>query len=115
MTTVKTYQKKPVDIQAAEFIENDEASWAVLEAFTNHLVRQETLTDEDGAEEHREYYVFDRLHDTWVKFFDGDFIIKGTEGEFYPHNGELFKKNYKQVGMRSGIDQLPSVNGAGRP
>ncbi len=39
--------------------------------------------------------VFDELHDTWVKFELGDFIIKGTKGEFYPCKPDVFAQKYR--------------------
>jgi hypothetical protein len=125
VSEVKSYQKQPVIIQAVKFekiptiqegtkIFSFRDEWAALEKFTNHLVR---IVDgrEDDADIY--YYVFDRLHNTWVEFYPGDYIIKGTEGEFYPHNGELFEKNYKQVGVRgsNGVVGLESIDGSGRP
>lgn len=105
MSEVKTYQKKPIAVQAIQFNVNDanhwdeqaKSEWAALQKFTNFLVR---YVDERADDADIYFYVFDKLHDTWVKFAPGDYIIKGSVGEFYPHERELFEKNYKQVGLR---------------
>ena len=116
MSKVKTYQKRPVDIQAVHFNTHpseretaptgwdawEAAEWLDLLEFTNYLVRYEDRAVDLGDTGHmeRHYFVFDRLHNTWVEFYPGDYILKGVEGEFYPHNGELFLKVYKQQGVR---------------
>jgi len=103
MSQVKKYVKKAIPVEAILFdtvkaVAEDrlapfEAEWSALEEFTNHLVRKNGAL----AKSNQKFYVFDRLHNTWVEFYPGDYIIKGTEGEFYPHNGELFGKNYTPV------------------
>ncbi|MFF3998536.1 hypothetical protein ACFYX8_35170 [Streptomyces cyaneofuscatus] len=81
------YRKKPVEIEAARWTED--VSMAELIAFTNGLVK---LNDVD-----REFTVYDRLHDTWVKFEYGDWIIKGLQGEFYPCRDDIFAATYEAV------------------
>ena len=83
------FMKRPVAIQAMQFSGDD--SWEGLVEFTDEKVR---WTDKDGLPE-----VYDFLHDTWIKFNPGDWILKGSKGEFYPHEGELFKTNYEEVSM----------------
>ena len=39
--------------------------------------------------------VYDELHDTWVKYEPGDWVIKGVAGEFYPCKPEVFDKTYE--------------------
>ena len=41
--------------------------------------------------------VYDKLHNVWVPVRDGDFIIQGSAGEYYPHDGDLFRQNYEAV------------------
>jgi len=38
--------------------------------------------------------VYDYLHDSWIVANLGDYIIRGNQREYYPHEGELFLKNY---------------------
>jgi hypothetical protein len=41
--------------------------------------------------------VWDKLHVAWIGVVPGQFICEGSDGEFYPHNEELFYKNYELV------------------
>lgn len=81
------FRKKPVEIDAVRWTE--EVAMAELINFTNGLVK---LNDVD-----REFTVYDRLHDTWVKFEYGDWILKGVQGEFYPCRHDVFEATYEEV------------------
>lgn len=41
--------------------------------------------------------VYDVLHDTWVGVKRGQFIIRGTKGEFYPCDPEVFEMKYEPM------------------
>lgn len=41
--------------------------------------------------------VYDRLHDTWVKFEVGDYIVTGIQGETYPCKPDVFEQTYERV------------------
>lgn len=81
------YRKRPIEIEAVRWTEDE--SMRTLIDFTNGLVK---LNDID-----REFTVYDRLHDTWVKFEHGDWIIKGVQGEFYPCRNDVFAATYEEV------------------
>lgn len=81
------YRKKPVEISAFHWT-NDKA-WGDLLKFANYLVRQNSYGEE--------FHVYDRLHDTWVEFEHGDYIIKGLQGEFYPCRNDIFEQSYERV------------------
>lgn len=83
----RRFRKKPVEIEAMKWTEKTTMS-ALIE-FTNHLVRLNDVNEE--------FFVFDRLHNTWVKFQYGDWIICGLQGEFYPCNPEVFENSYDEV------------------
>jgi len=81
------YRKKPVEIEAVRWTEGKPMS--TLIDFTNGLVQ---LNDVD-----RVFTVYDRLHDTWVAFQYGDWIIRGLQGEFYPCRDDIFAATYEAV------------------
>jgi hypothetical protein len=81
------YRKKPVVIEAMQWTEN--RSMRELSDFANGLVK---LNDVD-----QEFFVYDRLHDTWVQFAYDDWIIKGLQGEFYPCKDDVFAASYEPV------------------
>lgn len=84
---MKKFKKKPVVVEAMQWTRN--MARAPMIEFTNHLVRM------DDVEE--EFFVYDRLHDTWVEFEYDDWIIKGVQGEFYPCKPDIFKETYDEA------------------
>jgi hypothetical protein len=90
MTEVKLYSKLPITIQAILYTnpEDSETVMNIIE-FTDEKFRiRRGGTSVITAE------VYDELHDTWVGVKNGDYIIKGIKGEFYPHDGALFPQAY---------------------
>lgn len=79
------YTKKPVTIEAMQWTRD--TTMGELKDFTNDLIE---LDDVDEA-----FFVYDRLHDSWIKFVYGDWIIKGLKGEFYPCADETFQMTYE--------------------
>ena len=73
------YRKKPVVIEAVQVWANDSA-WP-----------QNVRYDENNGG----FAVFDKLHDTWVHFESGDWIITGTKGEMYPCKPDAFAEIYE--------------------
>ncbi|NXY93516.1 hypothetical protein HYE82_03645 [Streptomyces sp. BR123] len=81
------YKKKPVEITAVRWTE-DEPMRTLID-FTNGLVQ---LNDVDQV-----FRVYDRLHDTWVAFEYGDWIIRGIQGEYYPCKADVFEATYTRT------------------
>lgn len=85
MVSSNKYTKIPVTVEAVQWT-RDTPMRELIE-FTNHLVRLNDVEEE--------FYVYDRLHDTWIKFQYTDWIIKGVVGEFYPCADETFQATYR--------------------
>lgn len=83
----RTYRKKPVEIQALQW--TTQVSKNAMLEFTNYLMRADDLGEK--------FFVYDRLHDTWVEFYYDDYIIKGLQGEFYPCRPDVFNESYTLV------------------
>lgn len=84
------FRKKPVIIEAIRCIGVDPGSSFPFEPEAKY--RQEnTFSGGYGPA------VFDFLHQTYVQFQAGDWIIKGLKGEFYPCTDEVFKASYEEV------------------
>lgn len=82
---VKQYKKRPVVIEALQWTKDISQTDALM--FANHLVRLDDVKEE--------FFVYDRLHDTWVEFYYDDYIIKGLKGEFYPCRPDVFEESYE--------------------
>lgn len=89
------YRKKPVVIEAIRWTgENDDA----IESFTEvQWNRVDPLDLEDESEKDDKAQVYDVLHGTWVLMKEGDWIIKGIKGEFYPCKPDVFEATYELV------------------
>jgi len=89
--TIKYFVPKPITRAAVQYLdpENHENLNNLVE-FTNGRFRIVGYPRDVKAQ------VYDYLHDTWVTVKKGDWVIRGTLGEFYPHDGELLKHNYDE-------------------
>ena len=74
------FRKKPVIIDAVQIFANTE--WP-----------DNVRYDENQGG----FVVYDKLHDTWVKFESGDWIITGVQGETYPCKSDVFIATYEPV------------------
>lgn len=87
---IRTYRKKPVEIQAIRFTG---WNWAEClrfmgenpEKFTARLHKSELA-----------YIDIETLEGT-MRCGKGDYIIRGVNGEFYPCKADIFKKTYEAV------------------
>lgn len=105
--TVKLYRKRPVTIEAIQYTHSGDAKnvQAVSEFTMTHnewpVSQFIIINDEDRDQKlwgkEITAAVFDDLHSTWVGVKDGQFIIKGLQGEFYPHDEALFPEAYEEV------------------
>jgi hypothetical protein len=84
------YRKKPVVIEAIQFTRDN---WNEILEFTNNTAH--TLIIErrmDGIAT----CVIPTLEGQHIAT-EGDFIIKGVQGEFYPCKPDIFEKTYEEV------------------
>lgn len=95
MSEVKQYQTRKTVIEAIQF--NSDEDLEAIQEFTGadnfSLVAEEDRNDDPDMRGQ----IFDKLHNTWVHVYYGQWIIKGTEGEFYPCAGNVFLKKYEEV------------------
>lgn len=91
------FKKKPVEIEAMQW--TTDVPMKDFERFANYLVR--------SSDDNESFYVYDRLHDTWVEFEYNDWIIKGVQGEFYPCKPDVFEATYDPVvALRANVQTL---------
>jgi hypothetical protein len=78
------FRKKPVVVDAWD---------TTVEFPTEARTRLAEIAERPGV--HSSYEVYDELHDTWVKFEKGDWVIRGVRGEFYPCKRDVFEATYE--------------------
>ena len=86
----KKYRKKPVVIEALQFLDNGERIQE-LSKFVDDQVLVVTYKDKENPKiilQTLEGVVFASV---------GDYIVKGVDGEFYPCKPDIFERTYEQV------------------
>lgn len=78
----KKYVKKPVVIEAVQFINS-----ADIHEFCGDKVREPVGED---------YLEIETLEGT-MRASKGDYIIKGIRGEFYPCKPDIFEATYEEI------------------
>lgn len=85
------FRKRPVEVEAVQWTGDNEAE---LVAFAGDLFRAVDPEDR-GDDPDQTAAVMDTLHNTWVRVYDGQWIVKGVKGEFYPCAGDVFAETYE--------------------
>lgn len=82
------YRKKPVVIEAIQFVDNAERIAEICE-FADKEVRV--------SYKHPVPYIEIETLEGTMRALPGDFIIKGVKGEFYPCKPDIFEETYERV------------------
>lgn len=85
MSNVKQYRKKPVVVEAMKL------TFGNLEEVDKWCKGGMSGQDPDGV-----YIMIDTLEGS-MRATEGDFVIKGVNGEFYPCKPDIFAKTYEAV------------------
>lgn len=99
------YRKLPVEVEAVRFLGgNFHEIWEFVGTRTvehdpEHVISNFHVAGTYVAWEDRSILgeVWDKLHSTWVGVKDGQWIIRGIQGEFYPCDDEVFRESYIEV------------------
>jgi hypothetical protein len=79
-----TFVKKPIEVEAVRF---DGENWHEVHGFVGHRKINGIMQDafrEVPQPATIQAEIWDWLHLTWVGVKTGQWIMKGTQGEFYP-------------------------------
>lgn len=87
---MKQYRKKPVVIEAVQF---NGSNLDQLINFSNGLIESQITERRINGEN----YVIIPTLEGEMKANEGDYIIKGVQGEFYPCKPDVFEKTYEEV------------------
>jgi hypothetical protein len=82
------YRKKPVVIEAEQFIDSTPKTLLKIYDFTGEM--------DNGVDLLTNEIVIHTLEGD-MKASLGDYIIKGIQGEFYPCKPDIFKETYEEV------------------
>jgi len=86
------YRKKPVEIEAVQFTAGNSVQVAQFIADGGGTFRTETHP-RDGAQDI--FYI--RTLEGEMRAVDGDWVVKGVQGEFYPCKPDIFAATYEPV------------------
>jgi hypothetical protein len=92
MSDARQYRKKPVVIEAMELTGANAMRLAATWAGGKYRYEQKPSDPSDVA-----YWVDIPTLEGVMKANQGDFIIKGVQGEFYPCKPEIFAATYEAV------------------
>ena len=100
MSEPQTFTKKPVSIYAIQYSQSRPVptiEWLVRND-VEHIyectqINIDTLVCEGGAEGHELYIV---TLEGKMRVSDGDWVIQGVKGEFYPCKDGIFRETYDE-------------------
>lgn len=100
------YRKKPVIIEAVQFDRSKaEKNVAKYYPMVTDLASSTTAL---GVEEREDrFFIYTLEGSMTVK--DGDYIIQGVEGEFYPCKPDIFEKTYDVASQQSQLDDNQQI------
>ncbi len=86
------YRKKPVIVEAEQYSLDRHREEGYLPPGVDHAF----FMDEDGVQQEKLNPIIKTLEGT-LSITDGDWIIKGIQGEFYPCKPDIFEATYDAV------------------
>ena len=86
---MKKVRKKPVVVEAVEVIPSNIEE---IRRLTGTEIKY--VSNEEG---HNSFTVFVNTLEGIMEAFEGNFIIRGIEGEVYPCRADIFHKTYEEV------------------
>lgn len=84
------FRKKPVVIDAIRWTGDN---YDEINNWTDSRFQMITLPDQPEMTAR----IYDVLHETWVLLRDGDWVIRGVRGEYYPCANDVFESTYEPV------------------
>jgi hypothetical protein len=93
MSNIKIYTKLPVKVRAIQYTNPEDVERiGEIVGFAGAAFR--VRNDWERKDSIITAEIYDELHDTWVGVKNGDYIIEGLSGEFFPHDEALFPQTY---------------------
>lgn len=105
--SAKRFRTRPVEIEAMQYTgfesHMDLVEWTegnfrkrpqgerIVELATMPVDENTTLSQIASVQ------VYDKLHTTWINVLEGQWIVRGAKGEYYPCDDETFHWKYEEV------------------
>lgn len=90
-SSVKKYRKKPVEVEVWLF---NRENLEIAESWVRKYSDKMTLFSQYGGEK---IWIEIKTLEGVMKASEGDYIIKGINGELYPCKPDIFIKTYEEV------------------
>lgn len=94
MTSPAMYRKKPITIQAMQFVGSEDSAKQVADWMTEQGAPGISNFAGQGDDSQAPVLMIETLEGT-MKANAGDWIIRGVKGEFYPCKPEIFEATYE--------------------
>lgn len=94
MTTPKTYRKRPVTIEAAQWNGTAQGATPIIDWILTQGGTARYWSAEDTGTTAR--IDIDTLEGT-MSASPGDYVIRGVQGEFYPCKPDIFAQTYEEA------------------
>lgn len=99
------YKNKPLVVDAIRYETKDDHIALLLFVGARYLEMESLSIRYFGSDDEprlkfktpNNLYVWDKLHKSWILVLEGQWIIKGITGEFYPCADEVFRETYEEV------------------
>jgi hypothetical protein len=96
MNEVKSFRKKPVEVQAMHFVGSNADLHAVYLWVENCVGSVDPYDDKPGLTiDPADGRMVIRTLEGDMKVARGDWIVRGVAGEFYPIKGSIFRDTYE--------------------
>lgn len=86
------FKKRPVIIEAVQFLPNEESTRRILDLGTHSNCKAEVLVEPQGN-----YNLYIHTLEGVMEATIGDWIIRGVSGELYPCKPDIFLQTYEPV------------------
>lgn len=91
------FRKRPVEVDAMQFTGDNDMDIMVFIVAGPGGDRSGWQVDGTESKVPAHRFVWDYLHDTWVRVNPGDWVIRGVHGEHYPCNEGVFGETYEAI------------------
>lgn len=92
---IRNFKKKPVVIQAVKFEDTAECLEQLVKLGLDPVNVNYSKDNSAGGKPVLKIHTLEGIHEGR----EGDYIIRGVEGEFYPCKPDIFAKTYDEVDL----------------